>query len=269
MLQSSSASLEERKYLGNASVELLGVPMESLFMFNMVVGDTVVIWRAWVLYPKKQLWAIIIPCFILLMSFIFAVIQVTCLTGAGWGDHSASALGGPVCEQAGLIAWAFSFVTNATCTILISIKAWQHRRMMRSTLGHRTATEKVLTLLVESGFVYCLFWLTQLTIFFDIPRTSPLIYVYFLCAGMGDQISGMYPTLIIVIVNLHRSALEVASSSSRSGSVLPHGASSAKSLPTAASFNSQRGHKIHLDSETELGSMGAKGTSSYAPPGEP
>ncbi|KAJ7607543.1 hypothetical protein FB45DRAFT_947858, partial [Roridomyces roridus] len=40
-------------------------------------------------------------------------------------------------------------------------------------------------------------------LFFHIDRNSGWIFVYQMFAGMGDQISGMYPTLIIVIVNLH------------------------------------------------------------------
>ncbi|KAJ7291787.1 hypothetical protein C8J57DRAFT_1043857 [Mycena rebaudengoi] len=202
-----SASLVERSNADASDLLLLGTPMESLFMFNMIVGDSVVIWRVWVLYPKKR-WVVAIPCLVLLMSFIFTIIDITCLTGAGWSDRSAVAAGGELCSRSELLAWAFSLVTNASCTVLIGIKAWHHRKKMRALSGQRTTTERMLSLLVESGFIYCLFWLTQLVLFFDIPRSSPLIYVYFLFSGMGDQISGMYPTLIIVIVNLHRTVWE-------------------------------------------------------------
>ncbi|KAJ6578669.1 hypothetical protein DFH09DRAFT_858162, partial [Mycena vulgaris] len=184
-------------------------PMEALFMFNMVVGDSVVIWRAWVLY-QRMLWVVSIPCIMLVMSFIFAVVDVTCLTGAGWSHQSALAGGGPVCAHAELMSWAFSFVTNASCTILIGYKACtrQHRRSTRALeiVGdkRRMSADKILSILVESGFVYCLFWLTQLILFFEVSRETPIIYVYEVFSGMGDQISGMYPTLIIVIVNFHQ-----------------------------------------------------------------
>jgi hypothetical protein len=55
---------------------------------------------------------------------VFSVVDITCLTGAGWSNQSAIASGGPVCAHAELMAWAFSFITNATCTILIGFKAW-------------------------------------------------------------------------------------------------------------------------------------------------
>jgi len=215
-------SLPDRRNQANEEIASLGTPMEALFMFNMVVGDTVVIWRAWVLY-QRTLWVVSIPCVMLLMSFIFSVIDLTCLTGAGWSNQTAIASGGAVCAHAELTSWAFSFVTNATCTILIGYKAWHHRRSMKSlgVIGNprRMSTDKVLSILVESGFIYCLFWLTQLILFFDISREKPIIYVYELFASMGDQISGMYPTLIIVIVNLHGTIWEPPSTSVELGNV--------------------------------------------------
>ncbi|KAJ7607552.1 hypothetical protein FB45DRAFT_1040236 [Roridomyces roridus] len=197
--------LEDRVAQANLDVASLGVPMEALFMFNMLIGDSVVIWRAWVLYPRT-LWAVSAPCILLLMSFIFTIIDITCLTGAGWSDQTSISNGGGVCSHAELLSWAFSLGTNASCTLLIGLKAWQHRRVMKSLNitgnGRRMSADKILSLLVESGFIYCLFWLTQLILFFPVSRFTPLIYVYEMFAGMGDQISGMYPTLIIVIVNL-------------------------------------------------------------------
>ncbi|KAJ7641833.1 hypothetical protein FB45DRAFT_1054244 [Roridomyces roridus] len=97
--------------------------------------------------------------------------------------------------------------TNATCTLLIGLRAWQHRRItsslniIESENGSRRqiSTNRILSLLVESGFIYCLFWLTQLILFVPVDRTAPVYYLYDVFSGMGDQISGMYPTLIIVI----------------------------------------------------------------------
>ncbi|KAJ7698046.1 hypothetical protein B0H17DRAFT_906689, partial [Mycena rosella] len=206
--------LLDRLDLSDLDVELLGTPMESLFMFNMIVGDSVVIWRAWVLYPRAP-WVVAVPCLMLVMSFIFTVIDVLCLTSDGSTSQTAIAAGGPVCEKAELISWAFSFITNATCTIIITFKAWyvnflrsQHRKATKeletAISSGKTVANRILSLLVESGFIYCLFWLTQLILFFDISRATPIFFVYELFSGMGDQISGMYPTLIIVIVNLHQ-----------------------------------------------------------------
>ncbi|KAJ7896947.1 hypothetical protein B0H13DRAFT_816949 [Mycena leptocephala] len=255
LMDNPNMPIPDRKAQANASLLVLGVPMEALFMFNMVVGDTVVIWRAWILY-QRTIWVVAIPCFMLLMSFIFNVIDITCLTGAGWTDQSTVASGGAVCAHAELTSWAFSFVTNATCTILIGYKAWHHRRSMRSlnVVGNprRLSADKVLSLLVESGFIYCLFWLTQLILFVDVDRRKPIAYVYFFFAGMGDQISGMYPTLIIVIVNLHRTIWDSPSTSVELGttngavSTVQWAPGSKRSVPTTDTFISQRGNNINI-----------------------
>ncbi|KAJ6492812.1 hypothetical protein C8R47DRAFT_422644 [Mycena vitilis] len=234
--------------------------MEALFMFNMVVGDTaIVIWRAWVLY-QRTLWVVAIPCVMLLMSFIFTVIDLTCLTGTGWSTVSSVASGGAVCAHAELISWAFSFVTNAACTILIGYKAWHHRQLMKSlnmpknTL--RISTNKLLSILVESGFIYCLFWLTQLILFFDISRESPMAYVYELFASMGDQISGMYPTLIVLIVNLHQTIWEPPSQNSNANgtiSTVQWGAGGKRSGPgTDAPLGQRRTNSIRLGSTANM-----------------
>ncbi|KAJ7603721.1 hypothetical protein FB45DRAFT_959034 [Roridomyces roridus] len=199
--------LQDRLAQGDLDVSIVDVPMEALYMFNMVVGDSVVIWRAWVIY-QRTLWMVSVPCVLLIMSSVFTIIDITCLTGAGYSDVTSISNGGAVCTHAELVAWAFSLGMNASCTLLIGLKAWRHRRATNS-LGiiengrrRQMSTNRILSLLVESGFIYCLFWLTQLILFFPLSRDAPVYYLYEIFSGMGDQISGMYPTLIIVIVNL-------------------------------------------------------------------
>ncbi|KAJ6631310.1 hypothetical protein B0H10DRAFT_1938217 [Mycena sp. CBHHK59/15] len=182
--------LADRVGQANLNTATLGTPMEALFMFNSVAN-------------------------------IFTVIDITCLTGAGWSGQTAIAGGG----------------------VLIGYKAWIHRKEMSSLNmtgnSRRTSTEKIMSLLVESGFIYCFFWLTQLILFFDVSREKPVVYVYELFSGMGDQISGMYPTLIIVIVNLHQTIWEQSSIDITQGSVQWAGPSK-RSEHTASTFTSQR-----------------------------
>ncbi|KAJ7092410.1 hypothetical protein B0H15DRAFT_799559 [Mycena belliarum] len=246
--------LPRRRAQAASNVAALGTPMEALFMFNMIVGDSVVIWRAWVLY-QRTLWIISVPCLMLLMSFIFTIIDITCLTGTGWSTQTAIAGGGPVCARAELIAWAFSFITNATCTIMIGLKAWNHRKSMKvlnvSPNHYKMSTDKLLSVLVESGFIYCLFWLTQLILFVDVSRDTPVIYVYQLFSSMGDQISGMYPTLIIVIVNLHQTIWEPDSSLDTGvGASTLRWTSSSHGGSSAPAVESKRGVDVPLRTES-------------------
>jgi hypothetical protein len=79
---------------------------------------------------------------------------------------------------------------------------------MRRTLGSTrplSRAERVLVLLVESGFVYCLFWFSQVILFFPFTRADRAVWAFEVLAPLGDQISGLYPTIIIVLVNVQHS----------------------------------------------------------------
>ncbi|KAF8167007.1 hypothetical protein K438DRAFT_1983840 [Mycena galopus ATCC 62051] len=69
---------------------------------------------------------------------------------------------------------------------------------------NKSRADQILSLLVDSGFIYCLLWIPQGIAFFDTPPPTnhALYYSQLVMDGFVDQISGMYPTLIIVIVNL-------------------------------------------------------------------
>ncbi|KAJ6558038.1 hypothetical protein B0H19DRAFT_1149571 [Mycena capillaripes] len=184
---------------------------ELLYMLNMIVGDSVVVWRVWVLFPRRR-WVVLIPSFMLLLSFfcgavfLVAYMMVVRNGAAGWMA---------VFHDSGLfISWIFSLATNVSCTIILGIKAWHHRRMVRTLCtSRRMATEKVLSLLVECGFIYCLFWLTQLVQFFTFfTASTATLYAQQVLGDLGDQVSGMYPTLIIVIVNFRRTIWDDESS---------------------------------------------------------
>jgi len=220
--------------------------LEALFVFNMMVGDGVVIWRAWTIYQRRLL-AILVPCILLLISFVFSVIDVTC------NSYDGPLPGGEqICPQAALIAWAVSVATNVSATILIGFKAWQHRKMMREMnmpgKSRKMSTEKILSILVESGFIYSLLWLSQVIAYIDIFRDSPWFYVWEILEPMGNQISGMYPTLIIVIVNFQRTIWEESPSPINTS----QWRSSIKRAGPTDTFGTQRGVDIHLETVIEI-----------------
>ncbi|KAJ7822516.1 hypothetical protein B0H14DRAFT_2370691, partial [Mycena olivaceomarginata] len=172
-----------------------------------IIGDGVVIWRTWAIYQRRLL-AILMPSILLFVLFrepvkflrwlVFAVLDTICFNGTLPGGEK-------ICPWSALVVWALSVATNITCTILIAFKAWYHRKMMRefnlSAPHSRTSTERILSLLVESGFIYTLLWVI---VCLNFSRASPLMYAYVVLSPMGNQIAGMYPTIIIVIVNFRR-----------------------------------------------------------------
>ncbi|KAF7346630.1 hypothetical protein MSAN_01800500 [Mycena sanguinolenta] len=192
----------ERPDLADANLDKVAIPVEVLWVFNMIIGDSVVIWRTWAVYLHR-ISAIVMPGILLLMSLTFGLIDLGC-TNYAERDVSPPA----VCTYAAVTGWAFSVATNVSCTILIGLKAWKHRKITRelnlTAKARRMSSEKILSILVESGAIYSLLWLTQVISYINIPRNSPALFLEAVLAPMGNQMAGLYPTLIIVIVNFRR-----------------------------------------------------------------
>ncbi|KAJ7353432.1 hypothetical protein DFH08DRAFT_856860 [Mycena albidolilacea] len=213
LLMDLDTPIQDRLDLENKSRAPGSAAQEALWVSNMILGDSVVIWRTWAIYQRRIL-AISVPCVLLFTSFVFVLMDVVCniseLNSPFPGSHK-------ICPAADIVGWAFSVATNIACTVLIGFKAWQHRKRMRDSNMPQMPTEKILSLLVESGFIYSLLWLSQVIAYTGFSTVSPWHWVYEVLDPMGNQIAGMYPTLIIVIVNFKRTAWEEASSHSHSG----------------------------------------------------
>ncbi|KAH8822886.1 hypothetical protein DL96DRAFT_1619651 [Flagelloscypha sp. PMI_526] len=179
--------------------------MEALFLFNMLIGDTVVVVRAKTIMGTG--WrTVIIPLVFLAAALAFSVTSVACLNLST--TTTSSVPGGTfVCERAELLTWGLSLLTNLVSTLLVAHRAWAHRKLISEAHGpsyRRSGVERILALIVESGFIYFLFLLTQLALFFDAGGNSPAGWVFAALAPVGDQISGIYSTALIVFVVLQQ-----------------------------------------------------------------
>ncbi|KAF9254442.1 hypothetical protein L218DRAFT_975861 [Marasmius fiardii PR-910] len=198
-------------------LEGFGLPMEALFLINMIVGDSIVIWRAWVLCQNSRFQKLVyLPIVMLLTSFVFTIVALDCLFLNGFGNDSSIPAGSKMCRWSEAIAWGLSLATNILSTGSIAIIAWQHRQFMKEHLRggeSRTLTrsERVLFILVESGFIYCLFWVMypaiQLVILHtDFPPSPPLFSIS--SPNYTYSSRGLYPTCIIILVNMQQSMSE-------------------------------------------------------------
>ncbi|KAJ6460211.1 hypothetical protein C8R45DRAFT_1221099 [Mycena sanguinolenta] len=229
LLMVPGVPIGDRIDLGNTTLEKTNIPIEALWVFNMIIGDSVVIWRTWAVYMHRVL-AILIPSILLLMSLTFGLIDLGCMS---YEEKSVSLPAVCTYPATGFIGWIFSVATNISCTILIGLKARQHRKITRqldlTARSHRMSADKILSLLVESGAIYTLLWLTQVTSYIGFPGDSPVWYLWAVSRAIGNQMAGLYPTLIIVIVNfrqtfwddepatVHINSLHWAPNSNRSG----------------------------------------------------
>ncbi|KAL5525813.1 hypothetical protein ACEPAG_7150 [Sanghuangporus baumii] len=105
----------------------------------------------------------------------------------------------------------FLVCTSIFSTSIIAYRVWQHRQSIRETLSRErdrsTKIEKVLSLLVESGLICCLFDIMVLI--------ASVIRLPF--GSLGDfhtpvhvQVAYIYPTIVLVLVSQQRSLKEGA-----------------------------------------------------------
>ncbi|KAJ6495100.1 hypothetical protein C8R45DRAFT_1094769 [Mycena sanguinolenta] len=166
-----------RAELADNTSEKFSAARETIFDFNMIIADAVVIW-------------------------LFALIDITCSFAAEQLPESTCTSPWPI------LVWAFSVGTNIASTSLIGWKARQHRNMMKElNIGgkyHGISAGNILSLFVESGLIYSVLWIIQIIGYLDVKPDSPLLFFGEVLVGLGYQMTGLYPTLIIVLVNFKR-----------------------------------------------------------------
>ncbi|KAJ7612709.1 hypothetical protein FB45DRAFT_939595 [Roridomyces roridus] len=211
MLESSP--LDERWRAVEANGFQFVGAVELFWAFNAIVADAVVVWRTWAVY-QGWLPAVGPPCFLLFAAFVFALIDVIfTLQDSVTGSIPSIPNAYKVYTVAQILVWALSLGTNILCTMLMGIRAWQFRKeTIDLHLGVQRypgmSTVDILSLLVESGFIYSFLWAIQIIGYLTFDEGTTGDIVSHVIVRIGRQITGMYPTLIIVLVNFQRTMWE-------------------------------------------------------------
>ncbi|KAH9920556.1 uncharacterized protein BXZ73DRAFT_80128 [Epithele typhae] len=164
-------------------------------MFNILIGDAIVWWRACAVWSGHR------PVYIMGAVFITAIASLLV---------SATAFTGLT-----LAAYSLSLLTNLVATALIGFRAWQHRRFLREYLGdkHGSRSLAVLSLLVESGVGYCVIWVVMVAIeavhTYGSKRSGRAIYGVVDVVGRGflPLAIAIYPMVVIILVSVCPSVL--------------------------------------------------------------
>ncbi|KAF7346171.1 hypothetical protein MSAN_01843900 [Mycena sanguinolenta] len=193
LFTTTDVPIPDRIDLAVDTFEKFALLQELLFVLNMIIADAVVIWRTWAVW-QGRIAAIVMPCVLLLAAFVFVLIDITCNAYDGTKPLPG---GGVICPQASKTVWALSVTTNIVCTLLIGFKAWQHRKMMKQlNMGRKVrgmSIENILSLLVESGFIYSFLWLIQVIPYLDITRASPVVVCHRCPPRAGLHDNGFVP----------------------------------------------------------------------------
>ncbi|KAF7358695.1 hypothetical protein MSAN_01208500 [Mycena sanguinolenta] len=213
LFMTTDVPIPDRVVARDAADDKVAALQEAIFDINLIVADAVQLWfpvyfcSPHLVCPPFQL-----VNYVALMTWacsqFFTVIDITCNIDLGPFPGADR-----ICPSSSRIVWGFSLGTNVVCTLLIGFKAWQHCKMLKQ-LGiggktHGMSTQNILSLLVESGFIYIFLLAIQIICYDEsITPASPWYYFQYILVLMGQQVTGMYPTLIIAIVNFKRTIWE-------------------------------------------------------------
>ncbi|KAI0275529.1 hypothetical protein BGY98DRAFT_992487 [Russula aff. rugulosa BPL654] len=161
---------------------------------NPVLSDVVCAWRAMVLWKyDRRVIALLSVC--VLGTFAGCIYDVKLALEVKPGTNEQNLPQGKLA----VVIVAPMLGTNVLSTSLIAWKAWEIRQVLGTQIRKGSTSErveKILALLIESGFVYCLLW------------SIYLMSAYGVLPGAGAYIvnidmlllSSMYPAIIIIIV---------------------------------------------------------------------
>ncbi|SJL02997.1 uncharacterized protein ARMOST_06342 [Armillaria ostoyae] len=193
----------------------------SLEAVNIIIGDGIVIWRAWILWGRK--WWVIFTSGTLLTGTLAAAVGII-------RAYTMAPPGITVFDNPTLSTWAIAFIsstltTNLWATSLVAYRTWygscllkffseftsvsrSHNKFIRSITGETLMTRfrrqnGILAILIESGVFYACTWFVAIITFAcGTNGIYPVIDIL-------SQLTAIYPTLIITLVCL-RSTLDVA-----------------------------------------------------------
>ncbi|KAI0252408.1 hypothetical protein BJV78DRAFT_1360933 [Lactifluus subvellereus] len=189
--------------------KIIITPSEAVVMIyvpivNYILSDCIVLWRAWVLWNRRFI--LFIPPLIFILCTL--VISVASAAFAYEGFKTKSVRKTDISYTLRWYVWGLTISTNVWATFLIFIRAWEHRRFLRSQFGKENATSKaesVLAFLVESGALYLCIWLTFITVAVVASPATLLFRISIV------QLVGIYPTAVFVVVTMRMSAADILS----------------------------------------------------------
>jgi len=215
--------------LASANKRLFSVisAQDALYAYMSLLGDAIIIHRVRILGRYYNPWIFLIPCGLLLGSTVATVLLTYCVAVAGSEIVLGSFEKPAFCKNVQEVTYIMPMVTTAVTTLMIGHTAWKHRSIVAphhstgsssasiSTKKQRSQVERILIVLVESGFFYFLFFLIQ--VIGDIPivedtinSSTTLTILMMMFDYSSSTFVGIYPTMIVILAHSKHAVMDEA-----------------------------------------------------------
>ncbi|KAI0084288.1 hypothetical protein BDY19DRAFT_540886 [Irpex rosettiformis] len=176
--------------------------LTALLTVNVILSDAIVLFRACtILDGKRAVRAISVVLFVILLGFSGYNIYVTCVGRFGTAAMCS------FCSYGGVMVVSASWVLNVWATAIVGYKACVHKRMVRNFFAQadntRVRPERVLTIIVDSGLLYCALWTIVMASELIVGPAGSVILLS-LQNGCLIQLVGMYPTILVTAAAFER-----------------------------------------------------------------
>ncbi|KAG5732415.1 hypothetical protein E4T56_gene11317 [Termitomyces sp. T112] len=194
MIDNTATPLTDKRETTDIVIQPWSKAVSACQLVPLLTNDTLLIWRAWVIFARRR-WALYI-------------LSVFWLTTAGVMLSTLVTYFAPISNTLEHVTFGLTFGTNLVATCLIGYILWGHRRMFKSTAHFQgEKTWKVLVLLFEMGFIYCILQVVAVISDSLTPAASvPLIQwsgvdvfmdiLYTICT----MLSTLYPIIVALVI---------------------------------------------------------------------
>ncbi|KAJ7586889.1 hypothetical protein C8J56DRAFT_1082966, partial [Mycena floridula] len=203
LIDNTELALSDRLEIASAST--LQITLAELWVSGsgnslpFIFTDGIVVWRAWAVWGGRRN-VIILPVLTLLatLGLSMASAIIVTITSTSTPDFVQGQV-----ENLGIAGSTMSLATNLMAVILIGVKAYQHHKFMKDTIGQGySPSGKVLIFLTESGSVYLAFQIITLCLTTtDSTPLTTLDAVDAIWINIMNIFSAAYPSLVILIAN--------------------------------------------------------------------
>ncbi|KAA1466579.1 hypothetical protein DENSPDRAFT_831436 [Dentipellis sp. KUC8613] len=197
---------------------------------NFVLSDAIVLWRAYLLwnFDKRIL---VLPGLLVLGTLGVAIV------GAQQAATHMLTIQLDATYSWDLAMNCLTLATNLVVTGLIAVRTRIYHRMSKHVPqnAQRKKNQAVLALLIESGSFYCCSWIVFFIIYWCRSHGN------FIITDMIAQLTGIYSTLIIILV-----ALKMTSTDADGGHTPETSVRSSSSSTSTSEFLAAHGHKTPL-----------------------
>ncbi|KAI0323741.1 hypothetical protein GY45DRAFT_533301 [Cubamyces sp. BRFM 1775] len=168
-----------------------------------------------VVYSYLERLVLIIPIAFLLGSISTSMMLSYCAARLG-ADIALGTYQHPAfCRNIQTASYSTTLATTGVATILIGYKTWEYRQTHLEAFGkmsRQTRTQKIMLMLVESGVIYMLFFVVQVVMSLSsvnesIEERPALAFALTIYQYITSLIVGIYPTVVVVLVNSKHSVL--------------------------------------------------------------